>query len=113
MARELLKDAEDVEGDAAGGASTLPLRIGVKKTTYCAFVFTLLSAVASIAPFWWWGAPYLAMIGIVDLVLLGAALKALACESPACVRSSGATALLKYTMFASLVVFTLSVLFLG
>ena len=113
MARELLKDAEDVEGDAAGGASTLPLRIGVKKTTYCAFVFTLLSIVASIVPFWWWGAPYLAMIGIVDLVLLGAARKALACESPACVRSSGATTMLKYTMFASLVVFTLSVFFLG
>jgi geranylgeranylglycerol-phosphate geranylgeranyltransferase len=113
MARELLKDAEDVEGDAAGGASTLPLRIGVKKTTYCAFVFTLLSTVASIVPFWWWGAPYLAMICIVDLVLLGAALKALHCESPACVRSSGVSAVLKYSMFASLVVFTLSVLFLG
>jgi geranylgeranylglycerol-phosphate geranylgeranyltransferase len=113
MARELLKDAEDVEGDAAGGASTLPLRIGVKKTAYCAFVFTLLSTVASIVPFWWWGAPYLAMIGIVDLVLLGAALKALHCENPACVRSSGVSAVLKYSMFASLIVFTLSVLFLG
>jgi len=113
MARELLKDAEDVEGDAAGGASTLPLRIGVKRTTYWAFVFVLLSAVASIAPFRWWGVPYLAMIGIVDLVLLGAALRPLHCDTPACVRSSGASAVLKYSMFASLAVFTLSELFLG
>ena len=113
MARELLKDAEDVEGDAAGGASTLPLTIGVKKTMYCAIAFALLSAVASIAPFRWWGVPYLVMIGIVDLVLIGAVLRALHCESPACIRSSGASSVLKYGMFASLVVFTLSVLFLG
>jgi geranylgeranylglycerol-phosphate geranylgeranyltransferase len=113
MARELLKDAEDVEGDAAGGASTLPIRIGVKKTAYCAFVSVLLSALASIIPFWWWGIPYLAMIGIVDLVLIAAAYRALHCDSPSCVRSSGASAVLKYSMFASLIVFVLSVLFLG
>ncbi len=113
MARELLKDAEDVEGDAAGGASTLPIRIGVKKTASWAFLCVLLSIAASIAPFWWWGVPYLAMIGIVDLVLLGAVLRALGCESPACVRGSGASVVLKYSMFASLFVFTLSALFLG
>jgi geranylgeranylglycerol-phosphate geranylgeranyltransferase len=113
MARELLKDAEDVEGDEAGGASTLPIRIGVKKTAYCAFAFALLSVVASLAPFWWWGIPYLVMIGIVDLVLLGATFKALACEQPACIRSSGVSSILKYGMFASLIVFTVSAVFLG
>ncbi|MDD1694861.1 MAG: geranylgeranylglycerol-phosphate geranylgeranyltransferase [Methanoregula sp.] len=113
LARELLKDAEDVEGDAAGGASTLPIRIGVKKTAYCAFVVVLLSALASIVPFWWWGAPYLAMIGIVDLILIIASYRALHCDSPACVRDSGASAVLKYSMFASLIVFVLSVIFLG
>jgi len=112
MARELLKDAEDIEGDAAGGASTLPMRIGVRKTSYWAFVLVLLSMVASLVPFIWWGIPYLAMIGIVDLVLLAAALKTLSCESPACVRGSGASAFLKYGMFASLIVFVLSALFL-
>ena len=112
MARELLKDAEDVEGDAAGGASTLPIRIGVKKTSYCAFAFVLLSALASFVPFFWWGIPYLAMIGIVDLVLLGAAYRALHCDSPACVRNSGASKVLKYGMFASLIVFVVSVIFL-
>jgi len=112
MARELLKDAEDVKGDVAGGASTLPIRIGVKKTSYCAFAFVLLSALASIVPFWWWGAPYLAMIGIVDLILLGAAYRALHCEDPACIRDSGASDVLKYGMFASLIVFVISVIFL-
>jgi geranylgeranylglycerol-phosphate geranylgeranyltransferase len=113
MARELLKDAEDVEGDKAGGASTLPIRIGVKKTAYCAFGFALLSAVASIVPFWRWGVPYLVMIVCVDLVLLGAAFRALHCDDPACIRGSGVSSVLKYGMFASLVVFTLSALFLG
>ncbi|MCK9630135.1 MAG: geranylgeranylglycerol-phosphate geranylgeranyltransferase [Methanoregula sp.] len=113
MARELLKDAEDVEGDAVGGASTLPIRIGVKKTAYCAFVFVLLSSIASIVPFWWWGVPYLVMIGIVDLTLIAAAYRALHCDRPACIRDSGASAVLKYSMFASLIVFVLSVLFLG
>lgn len=112
MARELLKDAEDVEGDAAGGAVTLPIRIGVRKTAYCAFVFALLSVFASTVPFLWWGFSYLAMIGIVDLVLVVAAFRALHCDSPACIRESGASAALKYSMFASLIVFIISVIFL-
>jgi geranylgeranylglycerol-phosphate geranylgeranyltransferase len=113
IARELLKDAEDVDGDAAGGASTLPIRIGVRKTAYCAGVIALLSAAASVIPFWWWGAPYLVMIAIVDLIILVAAYRTLPCDTPACIRRSGATTLLKYGMFASLVVFTISALFLA
>ncbi|MDD1685560.1 geranylgeranylglycerol-phosphate geranylgeranyltransferase [Methanoregula sp.] len=114
MARELLKDAEDVEGDAAGGASTLPIRIGVKKTAQCAFVFVLLSACASTVPFlvWGWGIPYLVMIGMVDLILIVAAFRALHCDSPSCIRESGASSALKYSMFASLIVFVIAVIFL-
>jgi len=113
MARELLKDAEDVEGDAAGGAVTLPIRIGVRKTTYCAFGFVVLSAGASLVPFLYWGLPYLVLIAIVDSVLLLAAYRTLSCDTPACIRNSGASALLKYGMFGSLVVFTLSALYLS
>jgi len=111
MARELLKDAEDVEGDMAGGASTLPIRIGVKKTAYCAFVFVLLSILASTLPYLWWGLPYLVLIGIVDLVLIAAAWRALSCDTPACIRQSKASGALKYSMFASLIVFIVSVVF--
>ena len=109
MARELLKDAEDMEGDAAGGASTFPLRFGVKRTAGCAFLFTLLSALASIVPVMWWGVPYLALIVLVDLFLISAAYRTLHCESPACIRDSGASTALKYGMFASLLVFIISV----
>jgi geranylgeranylglycerol-phosphate geranylgeranyltransferase len=112
MARELLKDAEDIEGDAAGGASTLPIRIGVRKTAYCACAFVLLSVFASVMPFWWWGLPYLAMIGIVDIALLVAVYRTLSCDTPDCIKKSGASAFLKYGMFASLVVFTVSALIL-
>lgn len=113
MARELLKDAEDVEGDKAGGALTLPIRIGVKKTAAWAFMFTLLSAAASFSPAIWWGVPYVVLIGLVDLALIVAAYRALSCETPACVRSSGASAALKYGMFASLAVFVIGAVFLG
>ena len=113
MARELLKDAEDVEGDKAGGAVTLPIMIGVKKTSLAAFVFVVLSAIASAVPFLWWGVPYLVFIGIVDIVLIAAAFKALSCDTPACVRQSKSSAVLKYGMFASLLVFVVSALFFG
>lgn len=113
MARELLKDAEDVEGDKAGGASTVPIRYGVKATAHGAFLFVLLSALASFVPVQWWGAPYLFLISIVDLVLIAAAWRCLRCESPECIRVSRASELLKSGMFASLIVFIVSVLFFG
>ena len=113
MARELLKDAEDIEGDKAGGAVTLPIIIGVKKTARAAFVFVLLSVLASAVPFLWWGIPYLVLIGIVDVILLAAALKAISCDTPACVRQSKSSAALKYGMFASLLVFVISAIFFG
>lgn len=34
LAREIIKDAEDVKGDETQQYSTLPIRIGLKKTTY-------------------------------------------------------------------------------
>lgn len=113
MARELLKDAEDVEGDTVGGASTLPIRIGVRKTASIAFVFVGLSALASLVPFLWWGIPYLVLILLVDAVLIIASWQALGRDSPAGIRNSRASAVLKYGMFASLIVFVLSAIFLS
>lgn len=112
LSRELLKDAEDVEGDSATGASTLPVRIGVKKTAYIGF-FCLAGAVAaSMVPFLWWGMWYIAGILPIDLVLLAAGLRPLRCDTPDCIRTTGATSLLKYAMFASLVVFMAAALLL-
>jgi geranylgeranylglycerol-phosphate geranylgeranyltransferase len=112
MVREILKDAEDVEGDAAGGADTLPIRIGIRSTTRIALGFALLAAVASVVPFLWWGMWYLVGIAIVDIVILVAAVRTLPCKTPACVRAIRSTTFIKAGMFAALVVFALSAIFL-
>jgi geranylgeranylglycerol-phosphate geranylgeranyltransferase len=112
LSREILKDAEDMEGDRAGGADTLPLRIGVKNSAILAFVFAVAAVAASAVPYTWWGPWYLLGIAVVDLVILAAAGKALPCSDPATLRASQATGLLKYGMFASLIVFTLSAVLL-
>jgi geranylgeranylglycerol-phosphate geranylgeranyltransferase len=112
LSRELLKDAEDVEGDRAGGADTVPLRIGIKKTSVLALITTVLAVAASFIPYFWWGAWYLGGIIAVDIIIFIAALRGLNCETPACVKASMASSLLKAGMFASLVVFCLSAVFL-
>ncbi|NTW26501.1 MAG: UbiA family prenyltransferase [Lentimicrobium sp.] len=45
MVRELIKDAEDVEGDATTGCSTLPVKYGVKFSKILAVVFLVLTLV--------------------------------------------------------------------
>jgi len=112
MARELIKDAEDVEGDAAGGADTLPIRIGIRSTSYIALGFALAAAVASVVPYLRWGMWYLIGIFIVDLIIIAAAVRTLPCKTPECVRASRSSTLLKVGMFAALVVFALSAVFL-
>jgi geranylgeranylglycerol-phosphate geranylgeranyltransferase len=112
VSRELLKDAEDVEGDKAGDADTVPIRIGIKKTARLAFISAILATAASFIPYFWWGAGYLAGILIVDGIIIAAAFRGLNCITPLCIKTSGASPLLKAGMFMSLVVFTLSAVFL-
>jgi len=112
VARELLKDAEDMEGDSAGGARTVPMHIGIRTTGRLAFAFAFLAICASLIPSIWWGRWYVVGIGIIDLIIFAAVSRALPCTTPGCVKSSQATTFLKAGMFASLVVFTLAALFL-
>ena len=112
MAREILKDAEDVEGDAAGGADTLPIRLGIRSTTRIALGFALAAAIMGVIPFTWWGPWYLAGIVIVDILIMAAAIRALSCETPASMKASGVTTIIKAGMFAALAVFALSAIFL-
>ena len=112
MVREILKDAEDVEGDAAGGADTLPIRIGIPSTTRIALGFALAAAVASVIPYLWWGMWYLAGIVIVDIIILVSTIRVLSCQTPACVRATRSTTLIKAGMFVALMVFVLSAIFL-
>lgn len=109
LSRELLKDAEDVEGDTAGGARTLPMVIGVRWTTVVAAICAAGAVAASLAPVGsWWGPVYLAGIVVADLIILAAALRAIRCTSPACVRHSRATGILKGGMFVALLVFAVA-----
>jgi geranylgeranylglycerol-phosphate geranylgeranyltransferase len=112
LSRELVKDAEDVHGDTAGDADTFPIRFGIKKTAYLAFFCTVIAVLTSVIPYVWWGTWYLAGILIVDTVLLIAVFRGLKCDSPECMKASGASLFLKAGMFTSLVVFTLSAVFL-
>lgn len=106
LARELVKDAEDVAGDREGGANTLPMVIGVRKTVLYAFFAAVAGVVLSYLPVVrWWGLPYLAAISAVDAVIIAGAFVAVRCTRPDCVRESRASALLKVGMFAALVVF--------
>jgi geranylgeranylglycerol-phosphate geranylgeranyltransferase len=112
LSRELLKDAEDTDGDMAEGADTVPIRIGIKKTAEIALIISLFAVAASFIPYFWWGIWYLGGIMVVDVIILFAAFRGLHCETSSCLMASGASGILKAGMFASLVVFTLSAVFL-
>jgi geranylgeranylglycerol-phosphate geranylgeranyltransferase len=107
LARELLKDAEDVAGDSAAGARTIPIALGVKKTGVIAYACTLGAIAVSFLPIVpWWGPAYLIGIGAADVVILFGAARALRCRTPECVRISRSTTLLKMGMYIALAVIT-------
>jgi geranylgeranylglycerol-phosphate geranylgeranyltransferase len=112
MVREILKDAEDVEGDAAGGADTLPIRIGIQSTARIALGFALVAVVASVIPYLRWGMWYLAGIVNFDTIILVAATRTMPCKTPACIRKTRSTTFIKAGMFAAIGVFALSAIFL-
>lgn len=109
LAREVLKDAEDVDGDAAGGAHTLPMIIGVRRTGLLAFASACGAVAASLLPSGdWWGPFYLAAIAVVDIIILAGAARGVRCTTPDCVRKSRATSILRTGMFAALAVFAVA-----
>ena len=104
-AREILKDAEDIEGDREGGASTLPMVIGVLTSCRIAGVLAAGAVILSLLPIMpWWNMWYLVTIAAPDLVILAAVFFSLRCTTSACVRDSGATTTLKGGMFAALAI---------
>ncbi|WFN37467.1 geranylgeranylglycerol-phosphate geranylgeranyltransferase [Methanomicrobium antiquum] len=114
LSRELLKDAEDIEGDMKGGAKTLPIIIGVKKTGFLSFILALTGVIISLLPLLrFWGVYYLSLIIIADAVILYAALKGIKAEDSESLKNSGATSVLKKGMFLALVIFLISAVFFG
>ncbi len=70
VAREVVKDIEDVEGDLKKGARTLPIIIGHKKAAYISAFFGISTVVASFIPVKAGvGVGYYAMVP-VDLIIL-------------------------------------------
>ncbi len=113
VSRELLKDAEDVEGDLSAGADTVPVRYGTRATVLLSLGFAICAVAGSVYPVVWWGIWYLAGILPVDALIILAAVRPLPCKNPECIRKSRATSLLKTGMFASLIVFFLAALLAG
>ncbi|ASJ06477.1 geranylgeranylglycerol-phosphate geranylgeranyltransferase [Thermococcus pacificus] len=73
VAREVIKDIEDVEGDVAKGARTLPILWGNKKAARVGALFAVLTVAASFLPVKAGvGLGYYAMVP-VDLIILYAA----------------------------------------
>jgi len=106
LSRELLKDAEDVEGDKEGGAETLPILIGVRKTCILAAVLAAGAVAMSYLPLLrWWGVPYILAITLADIMILAGGVRGAHCITPECVQHSGATKILKSGMFTALLIF--------
>lgn len=61
MAREIVKDMEDVEGDSAEGASTFPIRYGMRTSSILAAIFMIVASLTS---------PLLFFIGIFSIIYL-------------------------------------------
>jgi len=68
MSREIAKDIEDMAGDRAGGARTLPILAGERTSTALAAAFALAAVVLGFfAPF---GKVYLMIVVVADLFFL-------------------------------------------
>jgi len=61
MAREIVKDMEDVEGDSMEGANTFPIKFGMKSSSILAAFFMILASLTS---------PALYLIGIFNVLYL-------------------------------------------
>jgi geranylgeranylglycerol-phosphate geranylgeranyltransferase len=105
MSREILKASEDLEGDQAFGAVTIPAVVGVPRSSLLALSCAIGAVAVSLLPMIpWWSPLYLVSIAVPDLLILGGAGSAVGCSDGPCVRSSKATIVLKAGMFLALAV---------
>lgn len=100
LAREIIKDVEDVAGDREEGLNTLPIAIGERRALQLAAGLLLAAALASPVPYLTgtFGVAYLAVVGPADLVMLAAGYRSF--ERPSVGQSQ-----LKYGMFLAAAAF--------
>ena len=112
LARELIKDVEDIPGDQKHGARTFPLVYGVRPALFLALFGAVGGVVISLLLFFRWGPLYLIAIILVDLFILYAAASGIRATTPEEIIRAKCSKNLKIGMFASLVVFLVSAAFL-
>lgn len=105
LARELIKDAEDMPGDREHGARTFPLVYGIRSTVLLAAISAGIGIVMSLLLFYRWGAGYLIAIVFVDLIILFGIIRGIHAQSSEEIIRSKSSAILKAGMFASLLIF--------
>jgi geranylgeranylglycerol-phosphate geranylgeranyltransferase len=114
LSREILKDAEDINGDARGGARTLPMVLGVRTSSVLALFFAFGAIFLSVLPlFPWYGAAYLGAIAPADILILAGGITGLRCVDAESIRSSRATLFLKAGMFLAVFVFLTFAILVG
>jgi geranylgeranylglycerol-phosphate geranylgeranyltransferase len=103
--REIVKDVEDLAGDRTGGATTFPIRYGVKASLVVATLFMLAAVVISPLPFiiGALGSAYLGIVVIADVTLLCGS--ALSWSTP-----SKASGLIKYAMLVVLLAYLVGII---
>ncbi|NPA48057.1 MAG: geranylgeranylglycerol-phosphate geranylgeranyltransferase [Thermococci archaeon] len=108
VAREVTKDIEDMEGDMAAGARTLPIVIGKKKAAYVGAAFAFATVGASFIPVMAGiGVGYWAMLP-VDAMIAYAGVKVLRSQDSRDVHL--AQQLLKMSIFLAVVAFLIAAL---
>jgi len=112
LARELIKDAEDMPGDKEHGARTFPLLYGIRLTLLLALASAIAGVLVSILLVFRWGIPYLFAIILVDLLILYGTVAGLKARSSEEIIQARSSKILKAGMFASLLVFLGSAIFL-
>ncbi len=77
VAREIVKDVEDVAGDRREGLNTLPIAIGERPALWLAVALLAVALLASPLPYLQetFGWPYLAVVAVADLVMAVAAVE--------------------------------------
>ena len=105
MAREIVKDIQDIEGDSRAGARTLPIVIGKMKASRLAAVLGITGIVLSPLPLVFnvnnaFGASYMAVIFVADILFLVSINEILLRDN-----AKKASKLLKMAMFVALIAF--------
>ena len=102
VAREIVKDIEDMDGDMKNGAHTLPIVIGARKAAYIAAFIGLVAVLASPLPYLQslMSTRYLFLVAIADLLFAIAVYEILFKDNPA-----GSSRLFKMAMAFALLSF--------